>query len=98
AIEIEYEELPGLFEPEEALAPDAAVLHEHPERYPYTGKQRPSVPHPNVQGHHVAKTGDVEKALAGAARTFEHTFCTPRYHGGFIEPRATLVWIDGAGI
>lgn len=98
SIEIEYEELPGIFEPEEALAPGAPVLHEHPERYPYTGKQRPAVPHPNVQGHHVAQKGDVEAALRGAARTFEHTFSTPRYHGGFIEPRATLVWIDGAGV
>ena len=36
--------------------------------------------------------------MAGADRTFEHVFTTPRYHGGYIEPRATLVWIDGAGI
>ena len=29
---------------------------------------------------------------------FEHRFETPRTHAGYIEPRATLVWIDRAGV
>ncbi len=97
AIEVEYDELPAVFEPSEALADGAPVLHEHPERYPYLGKQRPITPHPNMHGRVVDVKGDVEEGLRRAARRFEHRFRTPRYHGGFIEPRATLVWIDEAG-
>ena len=97
-IEIEYEELPGLFDTEAALADDALVLHEHPEKYPFMFPKRPEHPHPNIQGRVISTLGDAERALAAADRVFEYTFTTPRYHGGYIEPRATLVWIDGAGI
>ena len=38
--------------------------------------------------------GDVDAGFAQADRIFEHTFTTPRYHGGYLEPRATMVWID----
>src|SRR5665213_2480381 len=98
AIVVEYEELPGLFDPEKALLPDALVLHEHPEKYPFMFPKRPQHPHPNIQGYGVTKIGDVEAGFAQADRVFEHTFTTPRYHGGYIEPRATLVWIDAAGM
>jgi CO/xanthine dehydrogenase Mo-binding subunit len=99
AITVEYEELPGLFDPEEALAPDAMVLHEHPEKYPFMfPKPFPKHAHPNIQGYGNATIGNVEAGFAQADRIFEHTFTTPRYHGGYLEPRATLVWIDDAGI
>jgi len=50
-----------------------------------------------MHGYDITRKGDVEKAMAGAERVFERTFTTPRTHGGYIEPRATLVWIDDAG-
>jgi len=97
AIEVEYDGLPTVFEPDEALAPGAPVLHDRFNDYPYLGKQRPVPPHPNVHGHVVDAKGNVEEGFKNAARVFEHRFTTPRYHGGFIEPRATLVWIDAGG-
>ncbi len=98
-IDVEYEELPTVFDPEEALAEGALVLHEHPEKYPFIGApKRPPVPHPNIQGYALVEKGDVEAAFATADRVFEHTFTSPRQHGGYIEPHATLVWIDGDGI
>jgi len=96
-IDVGYAELPALFDPEAAVAPGAAVIHEHPESYAYNGKQRPPVPHPNMQGYDVMSHGDVDAGFKAAARTFEHTFTTPRYFAGYIEPRATLVWIDEDG-
>ena len=96
-IQVDYEELPALFDPEAALLADAPVLHEHPERYPFMFPHRPVHAHKNIQGHGVLTVGDVTAALAAADRVFDHTFATPRYHGGYLEPRATLVWID-AGI
>ena len=99
-IEVDYDELPPLLTPEEALEPGAAVLHERACEYVYLGGERSPVPHPNLQGHHLVAKGeaDVERALAAADRVFEHVFTTPRQHHGYIEPHATLVWIDGDGV
>jgi CO/xanthine dehydrogenase Mo-binding subunit len=99
AVEVHYDDLPAIFDPEEALADGAPVLHPNPERYPFIipGKRRP-VPHPNMQGYLSETQGDAEAAFAGAHRTFEHRFSTPRYFGAAIEPRATMVWIDERGI
>jgi CO/xanthine dehydrogenase Mo-binding subunit len=99
AVDVSYEELPAIFDPEEAIMPDAPLLHAHPERYPFIipGKRRP-VPHPNMQGYLAESHGDVEAAFANAYKVFEHTFTTPRYFGAAIEPRATMVWIDERGI
>ena len=98
SIVVNYEELPGLFDTEEALKPGAPVLHEHPEKYPFMFPKRPQHPHPNMQGYGNTTIGDIEAGFAQSARIFEHTFTTPRYHGGYLEPRATMVWIDGDGI
>ncbi len=98
SIVVDYEELPGLFDPDEALKPDALVLHEHPEKYPFMFPKRPQHPHPNIQGYGNTTIGDVAAGFAQSARIFEHTFTTPRYHGGYLEPRATMVWIDDDGI
>jgi CO/xanthine dehydrogenase Mo-binding subunit len=99
AVEVDYEELPAIFDPEEAIAPGAPAIHANPERYPFIipGKRRP-VPHPNMQGYLAESHGDVEAAFVNAYRIFEHTFTTPRYFGAAIEPRATMVWIDERGI
>ena len=97
AIDIEIEALEPILDIDAALAPDAPVLHPDPSGYRYLAGTRPPVPHPNVQGHVVVRRGDddLEAVLARAARVFEHEFRTPRQHHGYIEPHATLVWIDG---
>lgn len=98
AVVVEYEELPANFDPEAALGDDAVILHEHPERYPLLMGKRQPVPHPNVQGYQETNKGDLEAGFAAAARVFEHRFTTPRHFGGYIEPHAALVWIDGSNI
>ena len=75
--------------------PDGPLLHEHPEKYPFLGAKRRAVPHPNVQGYDVVIRGNLEDAFARADRIFEDEYSTPAFHGGYIEPRATLVWLDG---
>jgi CO/xanthine dehydrogenase Mo-binding subunit len=101
-VEVEYEELPAVLDPVAALAAGAPVLH--PDRASYyhagfAGKAPMDVPHPNVQGLRRITKGDddVEPIFAAAHRVFEHHFFTPRMHPGYIEPHATLVWIDDDG-
>lgn len=93
-VEVEYEELPAVFDSFEALRTGAPVLHDNPGAYQGAPKERP---HPNVQSVHREKHGDPERALAEAARVFEHTFRTPLAHQGYIEPHAALVAIGDDG-
>ena len=93
-IDVTYDELSPSFTPSASLAPQAPVLHERPERYPFLGTKRRPVPHPNVQGYDLVVRGDLDAAFAKADRIFEDEYTIPAFHGGYIEPRATLVWID----
>jgi CO/xanthine dehydrogenase Mo-binding subunit len=98
AIDVEYEELEPLFDPRAALAPGAQLLHPDREKYPFVPPKPVSVPHPNMQGYTDTIKGDPAAAFARADRVFEHEFTTPRYHAGYIEPHAAMVWIDGNGV
>ena len=93
-IEVEYEDLPTVFDPVEAIRDGAPVLHEDPGSYQGAPPERP---HPNVQSVLRFTLGDVEAGLRGADRIFEHTFHTQRAHHGYLEPHAGVVAIDGEG-
>ena len=87
-IEVEYDELPAIFDPQVAIAPEAPLLHPH--RSDYTGA--PEVPPiSNVQGFNLIEKGNIEDGFRQAELVFEHTFRTPASHQGYIEPRACVV-------
>ena len=98
-IVVEYEELPAVFDAEEALRDGAPILHPDPSGYVYLAGKRPSVPHPNVQGYSFHQKGeqDIEKAFAQAGRVFEDVYTAPRQHHGYMEPHASVLWIDPDG-
>ncbi len=97
AIQVEYEELPSVFDPLEAIQDGAPTIHEDIGQYALYGPgQAPQRSGANVQGMQVVRKDDdrIEDVFRGAARVFEHTFSTPREHQGFIEPPGSLLWID----
>lgn len=94
-IEVEYEELPAVFDPIEAMQPDAPTLH--PDFMTYEGRVDGPQEHPNVTAHAVWQNGDIEQGFAEADIVFEHTFCTQRQHQGYIEPHACVVQLDDDG-
>ena len=101
-VEVTYEELEPVLDPDAALAEGAPVLH--PDRPSYfhaarAGKEPMKVPHPNVQGINRMAKGekDLEPIFASAHRVYEHVFRAPRLHAGYIEPHAAMVWIDDDG-
>jgi CO/xanthine dehydrogenase Mo-binding subunit len=101
AIDVEYEELPAVVDPLEALDADAPVLHSDGDSYALFGPgSRAARSHPNVQGTQAVHKDDasIDDVFANAHRVFEHTFSTPREHQGFIEPPASLLWIDDDGL
>ena len=77
-IEVEYEPLPGVFDPFEAMKEGASLVHE----------DRPG----NVCVEYHWNFGDVDKAFAESHLVREDTFQTPRMAKGYIEPPATLAY------
>ncbi len=69
-IEVEYEPLPGVFDPAEALKADAPLVHEtDPRGRPVTTNRMP------LEYHH--ETGDLEAARAEAAFVVEGSYSVP---------------------
>jgi CO/xanthine dehydrogenase Mo-binding subunit len=95
-IEIEYEELPAVFDADEAMRPDAPLLHPHYRSYPHAPAQYFS-DLPNVHSHVTWQLGDAERGLAQAAHVFEHRFTSHYVHQGYIEPHAAVVAIEPDG-
>lgn len=88
-IEVEYEELDGVFDPLEARTTTAPVLH--PQFGTYAGRSEFDQRSPNDAAHVRWSKGDVEAGFAGADFVVEHTFRTQRQHQGYIEPHACIV-------
>src|SRR5258706_491518 len=95
AIEVDYEELPAVFTTDDALAPDAPVLHPDASEYAFLRGTREPVPHPNAQGAVRYEHGDIAAAFRRSVRLFEHEFEVARIFPGALEPRASVAWMDG---
>jgi CO/xanthine dehydrogenase Mo-binding subunit len=94
-IEVEYEELPVVSDPVEALRPGAVVLHENPGQYKNAPERSTELP--NVQSVGVWSNGDLEEGFSKATRIFEHTFRTPLGFHAYIEPHACIVRVGDGG-
>src|SRR6266545_5359687 len=90
-IEVEYEELTPILDPEEAMKPDAPILH--PDFNTYQGF-RPQETPSNVYRRTHYEQGNVEQGFAEADFVYEATYVTQRRHQGYLEPQAILVNID----
>jgi CO/xanthine dehydrogenase Mo-binding subunit len=101
-IEVEYEELPAVFDPLEAMRVDAPRLHDHPESYehppvPPIGGESKFHPFANVCSQNLFRRGDLKLGFGAAERTFENTFSIPPVHQGYIEPHACAAAIAADG-
>ena len=90
-IEVEYEEMPGVFEPQDAVGDAAPLLHEGLERPP---DLRPDGR--NVCHRFRLRAGAGEDGFAGAEVIVEETFTIAGAAHVSMEPHATLAyWADG---
>jgi carbon-monoxide dehydrogenase large subunit len=95
-VEVDYEELPAVFDPVAALEPDAPAVHDAPASY--KGAARGPDEPANLMGRAVFESPDrVEAALARADRVIEHTFYTQATHQGYIEPHSCTVFVEPGG-
>jgi xanthine dehydrogenase molybdenum-binding subunit len=94
-IKVEYEVLPPILDPLEAMEPTTPLIH--PDLYtnvitnPQPGKEdRPS----NIAYQVKINKGDVEAGFKEADLILENTYRTQKVHHGFIEPFAALAAVD----
>jgi putative selenate reductase molybdopterin-binding subunit len=88
AIHVDYEVLPAVLSPEEALAEGAPVIHDEADA---TGIK--DATH-NVAAALEAEIGSVTQGFAEAERVFEATYRVPYVQQSSIEPHITITWLD----
>jgi CO/xanthine dehydrogenase Mo-binding subunit len=88
-IKVDYELLPAVFDPEEAMKPDAPEIHpNHP---------KVKEPYRNIGGKTETGWGDCEKAFRDAYLVRQDKYyCQMRTHG-YLEPQATVAHFDFSG-
>jgi len=96
-IDVEYEELPAVFDVIEAMQPGAPVLHDNAPGYDGAPKEIMAQAGTNVVNKLTFGKGDIEKGFAEADLVLEHTFRMPIHHQGYLEPQSFLVKIDDDG-
>ena len=82
-IEVQYELLPAVTDAEDAMKPDAPLLHEE-----YEG---------NVASYTQLSIGDVDRGFEQADVIVEREFRTKTVHQGYIEPHTATAWWDKSG-
>ncbi len=81
-VKVTYEDLPAVFDPEEALRPGAPRIHEKG----------------NLLGRRVVTRGNVEAAFNAADVIVERVYTTPHIEHTYLEPDAGLAYVDDSGI
>lgn len=99
-INVEYEELPSVFDAEEAMEADCPTIL-HPELRNYT---RPmydylarDCPGPNVHTHHKIRRGNVDEAFKRADIIVENRFSNDKIIHCQLEPYNSLAEVDSSG-
>lgn len=94
-INVEYEEMPAVFDPLIAMKQSSSLVHRDSESF------EPRPPRRNGKGNILDEfriiEGDIEKALSECHVVYKDTFHTPAVHPGFIEPHASVAFVDSSG-
>ena len=93
-VKVEYEELPAVFDPEEAMSEDAPLVHEDPEAYhlDWESERKGNLCYRLEFGD-----GDVEQGFAESDQVIEGTYHTPEAHSGAIEPHSATAMSEPTG-
>ena len=95
-VEVEYEELPAVFDPVEAAQPDAPLLHPDLGSYKVANFIFPK-PGTNISEHFKLRKGDVESAWPKCAAIVEGTFRLPQIQHVPIETHVAVALWETSG-
>ncbi|CEP69215.1 Aldehyde oxidase/xanthine dehydrogenase, a/b hammerhead [Moorella glycerini] len=82
-IEVNYEPLPGVFDPVEALKPGA---------YPVGESES------NIVSRFKIRKGDIDAGFAAADVVIENTYRVPFVDHAYLEPESGVAWLDEDGV
>ncbi|MER7973156.1 molybdopterin-dependent oxidoreductase [Streptomyces sp. NPDC096080] len=91
-VEVTYEVLPAVLDPEEAMRPGAPVVHDKD-----AATARISRPRENVVGEAHGEIGDVEAGFAEADAVYEGRYRTQRVQHASLETHGAVAWLDDGG-
>ncbi|HSL44421.1 MAG TPA: xanthine dehydrogenase family protein molybdopterin-binding subunit [Anaerolineales bacterium] len=83
-IRVEYQDLPVVTDPVEAMKPDAPRVHEH-------------IGDSNICVHYKIRKGNVEEGFAQADVIVESEYRTPVQEHAYLQPEAGLAYLDEQG-
>lgn len=86
-IEVEYEVLPAVFDAEEAMKPDAPLIHPEHGSNLFHGTEAHPTPRCRSDGWLISEVGDIEKGFADADCVIEGTYETPIQYNCTPMPR-----------
>ncbi len=93
-IEVDYDPLPEVFDPLEAMAPGAPLLHEELRSYFCTFA---AIQEGNVCSHTTLIEGDIDRGFREADLIVEDTFRTHMHHQSYLEPSGAIALVDPTG-
>ena len=95
-IEVEYEELPGVFDPEYGASPEAPLLHPDLHTYecaPFIFPQKGT----NISNWFKVRKGDMAAGWAAADLIYEHTYRVPHIQHAPLETHVDVAQMDNQG-
>ncbi len=93
-VRVEYEELPAVFDSEQALGADAPLVHDDVNAYQHNWESERKG---NLCYQTWVGRGEVEKGFAESDVVIEGTYRTPVAHPGSIEPHSSTAAVDPSG-
>ncbi|MFN2122129.1 MAG: molybdopterin-dependent oxidoreductase [Candidatus Promineifilaceae bacterium] len=87
-IEVEYEILPHVLDPQEAMQDGVPVIHDEADTADIYDPQH------NIVHHIEAEVGHVEEAFAKAEHIFEGVYRTPKQQQAHLEPHVCITYWD----
>ncbi len=93
-IEVEYETLPAVFDPSEAVKEGAPLVHRDLSTYEAVW---PARKYGNICSHLTYESGQLERGFAESDVTLEDTYKTPIVHQGYLEPHVAVADLGVSG-
>jgi len=94
AVAVEYEPLPWVIDPLEAMRPGAPLIHEERDT---SVELEDGTRFVNVCSHGLSSVGDVDEGFAGAEHVFEDTYSVQRVHQAYLETHTSIATLDPSG-
>ena len=95
-IQVEYDPLPAVFHPQDAIQPDAPLIHPDLGKYEVVNFIFPK-PGTNISNHFKVRKGDVESVWGGCAAVVENEYYIPHIQHVPLETHVAVAQVNLSG-